>query len=283
MPSEAVKITILVDNQACTQQSGGELGSEHGLSLWIEAGGMRILLDTGQGGVIERNVAALGVDLGTTDILVLSHGHYDHTGGLPYVLRYAEHAAVYCHPAVRLPRYAVKDGESRPIGIPARPLMALEGLPPERLHWVKGPVNITDGVGITGPIPRDTDYEDTGGPFYLDPAGRSPDLLEDDLALWIETEEGTVVCLGCAHSGVVNTLDRVRGLTGGAPIRAIIGGLHLVNADPTRVEKTIAALRALHVPTVAPCHCTGADALRMLGAALGDTVTPGAAGMTFRF
>lgn len=87
------KVTILVDNQA-----GKGLIAEHGLSLWIETEDERILFDTGQGGVFANNAQMLGIDLGQTDMLVLSHGHYDHTGGIPQILQQARNINVYRHP-----------------------------------------------------------------------------------------------------------------------------------------------------------------------------------------
>jgi len=251
--------------------------------LWIESAGVSILFDTGQGKSLSCNAPALGVDLEKTDILVVSHGHYDHTGGLRLALRKARRAQVYCHPGVRLPRFAVKDGKARSISIPRRPLEALDKVPPERLHWVTGPVMLADRIGITGPIPRVTTYEDTGGPFYLDPVGREPDLLEDDLALWVRTDQGVVVCFGCAHSGAVNTLDYISTLTQGCTIRAVIGGFHLINAGSERIEKTISALRALDVPLIVPCHCTGKEAYTLLADSLGERVSLGAGGMTLQF
>jgi 7,8-dihydropterin-6-yl-methyl-4-(beta-D-ribofuranosyl)aminobenzene 5'-phosphate synthase len=283
MSSAAVTITILVDNKAGKSRTGEELASEHGLSFWIESGDKRILFDTGQGRSLESNAPALGVDLGETDVLVLSHGHYDHTGGVAHVLHEARHADVYCHPEVRRARYAVKDGKAKPIGIPKRPLKALEKLPPERLHWAEGPLMLSDDIGISGPVPRSTSYEDTGGPFYLDQEGNDPDPIEDDLALWVQTDGGVVVCFGCAHAGVINTLSYIRDLIGGAKIRAIIGGTHLVNAGRERLAETIAVLRVLRIPMIVPCHCTGEEASHVLVEALGEVVSPGASGMTFRF
>jgi 7,8-dihydropterin-6-yl-methyl-4-(beta-D-ribofuranosyl)aminobenzene 5'-phosphate synthase len=138
-------------------------------------------------------------------------------------------------------------------------------------------------VGLTGPIPRETDYEDPGGPFYLDPQGRQKDPIEDDLALWIQTGQGVVVCAGCSHAGIINTLCYVKRLTGGSRIRAVIGGFHLLNADARRLEQTVKALRALNPDMVVPCHCTGEEAVRVLQESLGEMVSPGAAGTSYSF
>ena len=278
MTSKTVSITILVDNKA-----GKGLGFEHGLSLWIETENKRILVDTGQGPAFARNTRKLGVDLATADILVLSHGHYDHAGGIAYVVQQAPNVDIYCHPGVLQPRYAVRDGEAKAIGISEQARAVLDGWPSSRMHWVRQPLLLTEKIGITAPIPRLTSYEDAGGPFYFDPAGTCPDPIEDDLALWIETDLGVVVCLGCAHAGVVNTLDHVLSLTKKVRVRAVIGGFHLLDAGPERLEQTISALR-LHNPDVlAPCHCTGERPVTQLRDALGERVSPAAAGMTYRF
>jgi 7,8-dihydropterin-6-yl-methyl-4-(beta-D-ribofuranosyl)aminobenzene 5'-phosphate synthase len=273
-----VQITILADNQA---EPG--LAAEHGFSLWIEAQGKRILFDTGQGTALEPNVGALGLNLGETGILVISHGHYDHTGAIPFVLKNAGHVEVYGHPGVVLPRYAIRKGVSKPIGMPGASKAAIDSLPGKRMHWVSQPVMLSESIGLTGPIPRETAYEDVGGPFFLDAEGKQADLLEDDLALWFRTDEGLVVCVGCCHAGLVNTLNYVRRLEKGAAIRAVIGGFHLHSADNRRLELTLAAVKALKPERVIPCHCTGEAAVSTLKNALGECVTPGAAGTLWRF
>jgi 7,8-dihydropterin-6-yl-methyl-4-(beta-D-ribofuranosyl)aminobenzene 5'-phosphate synthase len=274
--SEGVRITILVDNQA-----GEGLLAEHGLSMWIEACGKRILFDTGQA-ALESNARSLGVDLGQADILVLSHGHYDHTGGIPAVLKAAPGVEIYCHPGVTRARYAVRDGQAKPIGMPGEAIAALEKVPPEKMHPVLRPVMLSDRIGLTGPVPRATGFEDAGGPFFLDPEGKKADRIEDDLSLWILADEGIVVCAGCSHSGIVNTIDYVRRLGGARRVRAVVGGLHLVEAGARRLERTVNALRLMELETLIPCHCTGGKAVEELQGALGDRVIPGAAGMTFR-
>ena len=142
---------------------------------------------------------------------------------------------------------------------------------------------LSDIMGITGYIPRETEFEDTGGPFYLDPEGKRPDLIDDDLALWIRTDQGLVVCLGCCHAGLVNTIHHVRSISGTDRIRAIIGGLHLMNADDRRIERTIDALRSFSPDVIIPCHCTGEHASALLLNALDERVEPGVAGATYQF
>ncbi len=278
MISTKVSITILVDNQ-----SGDGLTSEHGLSLWIETEGKHILFDTGQGSTLESNARTLGVNLNETNILVLSHGHYDHTGGIPQVLQHARRMNVYCHPGVMQARYSIKDGTAKPIHMPKESVSALEKLPAQSLHWVDQALFLPEGIGLTGRIPRETSFEDTGGPFYLDPQGMRADPIEDDLALWIWTDNGVIVCAGCSHAGLVNTLNDVRRLSHGLRIRAIIGGFHLLNASRERMDQTIAALQLLEPDMVVPCHCTGERACAVLRNALGELVSDGAAGMTYQF
>jgi 7,8-dihydropterin-6-yl-methyl-4-(beta-D-ribofuranosyl)aminobenzene 5'-phosphate synthase len=251
-----VKITILVDNK-----SADGLLAEHGLSFWIEVDGKRILFDTGQKDALAVNSRMLGVDLSRTDLVVLSHGHYDHTGAIPYVLGCAPCAHVYLHAAAFLPRYSVRDKVAKPIQMPADSMSAVMNLDDEKIHYIAQHTFPLERVGITGPIPRETDFEDTGGPFFLDPIGLRPDPIEDDLALWIQTEDGLVVCVGCCHGGLVNTMRRITDITGERRIRALMGGFHLSNADMDRLKRTAAALREYDIAALIPCHCTGDGAV----------------------
>lgn len=252
-------LTVLVDNQA-----GFGCLAEHGFALWIEHGGGHILLDTGQGSALAENARVLGIDLAQTDTLVLSHGHYDHTGAVPMVLGAAPKARVYCHSGVTEPRYSISGGEARDIRMPMFSMRALAALPVERMCWNGGAQMLGDGIGLSGFIPRWTDFEDAGGPFYFDPKGLRSDPVDDDLALWISTEKGLIVCVGCCHAGLINTLTHLQEITGESRIRAVIGGLHLGSASPERLEKTARALRDIDPGLLVPCHCTGERAIAYL-------------------
>lgn len=273
-----MRITILVDNQVSSNLKG-----EHGFSVLIESDGQTILLDTGQGDALSANARALDVDLGKTEALVLSHGHYDHTGGIPLMMQLAPDLRILCHPGVVRPRYAVSNGTSRAIHMPRPAMTAMDSLSPRRLHWLSKPFMLTENIGITGPIPRETDFEDTGGPFFLDMSGKRPDPITDDQAIWIRTDDGVVILTGCCHSGVVNTVNHVRRLTGNAKVHALIGGFHLTQANAGRIEKTAEKLSALGLDRVIACHCTGEKATSSLKAILGDRVVRGHSGMILEF
>lgn len=270
----SVRLTILVDNVA----QNGCLG-EHGFALWLDVGDRRILLDTGQGSALAANMQTLGLEPGQLDDLVLSHGHYDHTESAPWLLSHASGCRVWCHPGAVDPRYSIRGGEVRDISMPAVSRRALGSLSASRLRWSAKPVILAPGVGLTGAIPRRTDFEDPGGPFFLDPHGRRPDPVEDDQALWIDTDRGVVVCVGCCHAGLINTLSYVRELSGGRSILAVVGGLHLGAAGPDRLERTVSLLRDFNPEMLLACHCTGEEAVSRLRSGLDCQVLTGYAGM----
>jgi 7,8-dihydropterin-6-yl-methyl-4-(beta-D-ribofuranosyl)aminobenzene 5'-phosphate synthase len=257
--SAVVRITCLVNDAIGT----AALPVEHGLSLLIENGGRTVLFDTGQTGLVVQNALQLGFDLAGTDHIVLSHGHYDHTGGLKTVLEVAPHGLLFTHPAAFERKFSRSTGQCRDIGMPNLSTQDIY-----RHGWtiVKtfSPMEVTSGIHATGPIPRVTTFEDVGGPFFLDEAGTQPDPIVDDQALYFMTREGVVVLLGCAHAGVINTLNHIHRLTRGARTHAVIGGMHLLNASPIRLAATTTALQQFGVRILAPCHCTGSAATDLL-------------------
>lgn len=247
------RVTLLCENLA---RGRGILG-EHGLAWWIEAGGRRVLFDTGQGLALEANARALGIDLGRADVIVLSHGHYDHVGGLPAALAAAPGAALWMHPAARGAKFSGDGGGGLGRRISTAFVEAGEFGEGREVRYVTGPEEIAPGVWVTGEVPRRTEWEDTGGAFFLDEALSVPDPLLDDMSLVIEAGGEAHVVLGCAHSGLANILLHVREMRGVRRAGWVMGGLHLLRAPAERLERTEEALREWGPTGLAACHCTG--------------------------
>ncbi len=255
-----VRITVLVENMA----HGRHLLGEHGLSFFIEVGNHRILFDTGQGKVIRNNAEFLGIDLESIDTIVLSHGHYDHAGGFAVLPDSTSPRRIFVHPSAFETKYSRHpDGSVHDVGLPEPARKALLEKT-NQLVWSRDPIEVVENVWVTGEIPRHTAYEDVGGAFFTDRACTQPDPLKDDQAMAIRTPLGVVLLLGCAHSGVVNTIDHVAQLLGEGQFRAVIGGMHLIGASHERTKATLQAIEKYDVRLIGPCHCTGASATASL-------------------
>ena len=252
-----IRITVLVENTVNVRG----LRAEHGLAWHIQSGSHQMLFDTGQSDLLIHNARALQLDLRSLEAVVLSHGHYDHTGGLKAVGELAPSARFYLHPAALLPKFSRQpDGTGRAIGMNEENAEVLRDAGRSVIR-TGSPTEVAEGIFVTGEIPRRNNFEDTGGHFYLDQACTRPDPLVDDQAIFFDTREGLVVALGCAHAGVVSTLDYIQSLHPGRPLRAVLGGLHLLNARPERVSKTLEAFRRWNIPHIFPGHCTGQNAI----------------------
>jgi 7,8-dihydropterin-6-yl-methyl-4-(beta-D-ribofuranosyl)aminobenzene 5'-phosphate synthase len=256
-----VKITVLVENTA----AGKGLIGEHGLSFLIEADERRILFDTGQGLALTHNANILDISLKNLDAIVLSHGHYDHTGGLPSLLENCTNTDLFLHPNAIAPKYSSRGN----IGCPIDNEKTLRNRF-RQLVWTKTPTEIMPGVYVTGTIPRHHPLENTGGSFWHNCEHTQRDSLWDDQALYLQVPEGIVVILGCAHAGVINTLDYIAQITNNKKFYAVIGGMHLLRAKAERLRATLETFTKYDVQLIGANHCTGMKAITFLWHELGD-------------
>ena len=260
-------ITTLSENTA----GMGDFLAEWGLSILVETDEVNVLLDTGTSISASYNADTLGIDLSKVDKIVLSHGHFDHTGGLRQVLRkMRKEVEIIAHPDIWQAKYARRQGQAdRYIGIPFQ-RQELEWLG-ARFNLTKKPVKITDSIMTTGEVPMVTDYEEIEPSLFVkEDTGWQPDKVLDDQALIINTKEGLVVILGCAHRGIINTLYHAQQLTGVKPIHTVVGGAHLIGTPEERIWSTIAALKELGVQRLGLCHCTGLPATMVIAQEFGD-------------
>ncbi|MFC1956820.1 MBL fold metallo-hydrolase [Chloroflexota bacterium] len=262
-----LKIVTLSEN---TAGLGNFLG-EWGLSILVETDNLSLLLDTGQSVSASYNADLLGVDLSRVSRIVLSHGHYDHCGGLPHILRkMRKKVEVMAHPDAWADKYSSREGqERRYIGIPHQ-RHVLESLGANFKLSAK-PVRINSSIMTTGEIPMVTEFEKIE-PYLLVKKGKGfqPDELLDDQALIITTEVGLVVILGCAHRGIINTLYHAQQLTGVKKVHTVLGGCHLMDASEERIQLTIAALGDMGVQKLGVSHCTGLPAACLMAREFGS-------------
>jgi 7,8-dihydropterin-6-yl-methyl-4-(beta-D-ribofuranosyl)aminobenzene 5'-phosphate synthase len=271
------RITILCENLVGRLVGTGE----HGFSAFIETDRGNYLFDTGSGSSIVANSLALDKDLRTARKIFLSHGHYDHTGGLPEVLKLRGKVDVHAHPHVFSDRMAVlkENGKEtkRFIGIFYKKSY-LESLGANFISNTDF-VEVEKGLFLTGEVPRKTSFEKPDQRLFSDINGKTEaDLFLDDQSLTIESEKGLILVLGCAHSGMINIIHHVINKTGKQNFYAILGGTHLDFMTPEQLEESIKSLKKMNIERIGVSHCTGMRAACRLHQEFGDRYFYGCVG-----
>ena len=266
LAEETMKIAVLTENTACSP----EFGCEHGLSLYIEACGHRLLFDSGQSGLFAGNAKILGIDLESADTAVLSHGHYDHGGGLKRFLEINKKARVYMNIHAFEGHFG---GDGRNIGLDP-------GLKEsDRIEYTDKETELFDGAvlfpagghGLAYPV-------DSSGLKTVRNGSLFPEDFIHEQYLLIKENGRRILISGCSHRGILNIMNRF------AP-DVLIGGFHFMNI-PTEGEGAerlnYAANELMQYDTrYYTGHCTGREQFDFLKKIMGDRIEYISAGMRF--
>lgn len=261
----SIKLTILCENSVEKPSPFGLLG-EYGFSCLVETAASHYLFDTGGGLTIRNNAERLGLDLSRLDGIILSHGHQDHSGGLKQVLEQTGPVTIYAHPDLFSSRFSDHSDTPRDISIPWK-REELEALG-ARFQLSSEPMVITPQLITSGTVVRSNAVE-TGDPQLVvsgDRGNRLRDPLNDDLSLFIRSDKGLVLLLGCAHAGLINIMDHAVHTSGEQRIHAIVGGTHLMFSGEAQLKATMDRLAAANVAHIGASHCTGRNGTLALAA-----------------
>lgn len=240
-----VKLTILSENR-----DNGKFKGEPGLSIVVETDAGTFLFDTGYSDLFTKNAKLLGVNLDKIDTVILSHGHSDHTNGLPYL---SDGKTIVIHPAGFKPRWS-----NRKQDYAAPPITKEELAQKHHLVLASEPLTVSEDTVFLGEIPMIVEHEKNGNfATSLDEGLTIPDPTEDDSGVAIKTEKGLFIMTGCGHRGVCNTIEHARNITGEEKVYAVLGGFHFRSLKNQKdiIDETIKYFKKLNVKHLYLGHC----------------------------
>lgn len=247
----AVQLTVVVDNHSFRDDAP----SEHGLCLHVRSGNQVVLFDAGKSDLVLSNLEALGLLEPSPEWIVLSHGHYDHTNGVPALLEKYPQANLCFHPKLLEPKWILDEGTTwRYGGVPA----GFHNLDARHLQPRRCSMGLIPGVRSSGSIAGDFAQSFSKGRFFRNTSGQiTVDAFPDEQVLFIETEKGVSILSGCMHTGLAATLAKAKEFYPKSPLFALVGGLHLDGKSEEVFAEVLEMLLGAGLQKVMPLHCTG--------------------------
>ncbi len=267
-----MRFTFLTENK--TYSSG--IGAEHGLSIFIQTHGKNILFDAGSTDLPIINAAKLGIDLKEADLAVISHGHYDHTGGFPAFAEINSRAPIYIHEHALIPTFDRDDMAPTGIQWTADEMERLES----RLVFTDRELWIDDDIVISGTIDPVDEFKPTEVFLRRD---MTADPMDHEQFLAVREGDELYVFSGCSHRGAVAVIRHAGKLFPGMRIKAFIAGMHMYSATEEDRARVIAEVVKEDIDILVPVHCTGIEAIITLKGILKDRCVVASAGETYEY
>lgn len=282
-----IKIQFLVENKTDTDLCD----AEHGLSIYIETPQKILLFDAGASSdLMIKNAQKLGVDLSKVDAGVVSHGHFDHTGGFPAFAKQNTKAKILIHKNAFAESYGTENGKPDPepcsIQWTTRDFKLLE----DRMELTNGPLWMTDDIVISGTIPKHPEEKQTELFLIKKPDGSMvTDEMNHEQFLAVRNRDsnnkpdGIILFSGCSHSGIFAAIEYTKKLFPGEQIRVMVAGMHLYHASAEEREAVLMKLEIEGITTILPVHCTGIEAICAFHNRLKDRCPIATVGKTYQF
>jgi 7,8-dihydropterin-6-yl-methyl-4-(beta-D-ribofuranosyl)aminobenzene 5'-phosphate synthase len=254
-----MKITVLAENSVC-KTNLLNANSEHGLSLFIEFGDRKILFDTGQSDLFIQNAMKMGIDLSQVDYLIISHGHFDHGGGLKFFLNINKKAKIFLHENA-IHKFYTRILGFIPYYVGLNQMILTQNA--DRISYIDKDLMIEDKIFLVEGFTENFPQPEANKSLFEKLNGRFiPDKFRHELALLLFEKDDLVLFSGCSHSGIVNIIEKAKSYSENRKIRATFGGFHIhnpinkKNESQSYIEKLTKELAEID-SIFYTCHCTG--------------------------
>ncbi|HOK88135.1 MAG TPA: MBL fold metallo-hydrolase [Fervidobacterium sp.] len=266
--AKRMRVQVLIENVVYSRN----LVAEHGLSLLVQRTGMndmqndKLLIDTGQSGGFLRNAKSMGIEIRQIGKAVLSHGHYDHTGGVRALLEENKNVQVYARKGILDKKYAIRrNGEVEEIGFDS----GVYDVYKDNFILIEGDTEIEDGIFVITDTDMIYDNEFTTKGFLVEKGGEMiKDSFSDEVFVVVKEKDGINVITGCSHTGILNILETAGRRFAGSKIKSVVGGFHLRGMPEAEILELAQKMKEFEIGRICTCHCTGINEYAVLKSVL---------------